>query len=111
MLQLPFAIAFTQWVIFVMRLVITLKIAAFVPGYSGGTATDLNRLPYSSDQQQADRTPLLRSPDATSVRQEVNTALQVINKSDKRGIFEYAHHPPHCQSGKFATVSLPETFR
>jgi hypothetical protein len=28
-------------------------IAAFVPGYSGGTATDSHRLPYSSPQHQA----------------------------------------------------------
>ena len=29
--------------------------AAFVPGYSGGTATDLNRFPYSSLGQQVAR--------------------------------------------------------
>src|SRR5262249_8486811 len=30
-------------------------IAAFVPGYSGGTATDSHRLPYSSPRQQVER--------------------------------------------------------
>jgi hypothetical protein len=31
--------------------------AAVVPGYSGGTATELHRLPYSFRQQQAAGTP------------------------------------------------------
>jgi hypothetical protein len=36
---------------------VAVALAAFVPGYSGGTATDSHRLPYSSGRRQADRTP------------------------------------------------------
>lgn len=35
--------------------------AAFVPGYSGGTATDSHRLPYSSRRRQAPGHPCLCS--------------------------------------------------
>jgi|GEM_PF-6295107 hypothetical protein len=38
----------------------TVVFAAFVPGYSGGTATDSHRLPYSSSGPQAETTPTSR---------------------------------------------------
>ncbi len=46
--------------------------AAFVPGYSGGTATDLHRLPYSSPGPQA--------RDDTNVGGHHNAREKVVNR-------------------------------
>lgn len=60
---------------------VTVDDAAFVPGYSGGTATELHRLPYSPGWRQAPEHPGWEG-DGIGAGEEVNVQPEA---SDRRG--------------------------
>jgi len=70
-------------------------VADFVPGYSGGTATDSHRLPYSSPRHQAarDTQVIVRTqPRAEFERHHANTAVVIFNCNP--GFFRNPRIPP-----------------